>query len=259
MAFLGYSSLRPAWPPIPHRLRSILMNLSLRGPLLASLLTFLSITMTQAAESPLTFDRINLSASAQGKAANDLLVAVLFHRAEGPAAEPLAAEVNHAITAAIIQTKSAPEVTVQTLNYQTFPTYQDQKVTGWSVQQSLRLESQNIGQLSQLIGALQATLKVESISYQISPALLRTTEDRLMGEAIKAFQQRAELVTQALGRKRYRLVTLDVNTQNTPVHPMRPGSRVMAMEAAAMPPPAIEAGEQPVTVTVQGVIELQPE
>lgn len=213
-------------------------------------------SMVHAAENPYTYDRINLSAGAQGKAANDILVAILFSRSEGPSAEPLAGEVNKAIAAGIELAKKVPEVAVQTLDYQTFPTYQNQKVTGWSVQQSIRLESKNPEQLSQLVGELQKTLKIEAINYLVSPENLRSTEDRLMSEALKAFQQRAELITRELGRKRYRMVALEVNTGGTAPAPLRPGVRAMAMGAAAAPP-VIEAGEQPVTVTVQGTIELQ--
>jgi predicted secreted protein len=226
-------------------------------PTLSLLLALIPTTMLQATENPLTYDRINLSASAQGKVLNDILVAVLYQRVEGPTAEPLAAEVNQAIAAALATAKKVPEVSVQTLDYQTFPTYQNQKVTGWSVRQSIRLESKNIEKLSTLIGEMQKSLKVESISYQVSPENLRATEDGLMSEAMKAFQQRAELITRELGRKRYRLVALDVNTQNSMPRPFHANARAMAMDAAPSAPPAIEAGEQPVTVNLQGTIELQ--
>lgn len=226
-------------------------------PTLSLLLALIPTTMLQATENPLTYDRINLSASAQGKVLNDILVAVLYQRVEGPTAEPLAAEVNQAIAAALATAKKVPEVSVQTLDYQTFPTYQNQKVTGWSVRQSIRLESKNIEKLSTLIGEMQKSLKVESISYQVSPETLRATEDGLMSEAMKAFQQRAELITRELGRKRYRLVVLDVNTQNSMPRPFHVNARAMAMDAAPSAPPAIEAGEQPVTVNLQGTIELQ--
>ena len=221
------------------------------------LLALTPATMTQAAESPLTYDRINLSASAEGKAANDILVAVLYQRLEGPAAEPLAADINKTIAAALATAKKVQEISVQTLDYQTYPVYQNQKVTGWSVRQSLRLESRDMKKISSLIGELQKTLKVESIGYQVSPEALRTTEDGLMSEAIKAFQQRAELITRELGRKRYRLVALDVNTQNPMPRPFPSNARAMAMEAAPAAPPPIEAGEQPVTIHLQGTIELQ--
>ena len=226
-------------------------------PTLSLLLALIPTTMLQATENPLTYDRINLSASVQGKAVNDILVAVLYQRMEGPTAEPLAAEVNQAIAAALATAKKVPEVTVQTLDYQTFPTYQNQKVTGWSVRQSIRLESKNMEKLSTLIGEMQKSLKVESIGYQVSPETLRATEDGLMNEAMKAFQQRAELITRELGRKRYRLVALDVNTQNSMPRPFHANARAMAMDAAPSAPPAIEAGEQPVTVNLQGTIELQ--
>lgn len=226
-------------------------------PTLSLLLALIPTTMLQATENPLTYDRINLSATAQGKAVNDVLVAVLYQRMEGPTAEPLAAEVNQAIAEALATAKKIPEVTVQTLDYQTFPTYQNQKVTGWSVRQSIRLESKNMEKLSTLIGEMQKSLKVESIGYQVSPETLRATEDGLMSEAMKAFQQRAELITRELGRKRYRLVALDVNTQNSMPRPFHANARAMAMDAAPSAPPAIEAGEQPVTVNLQGTIELQ--
>lgn len=226
-------------------------------PTLSLLLALIPTTMLQATENPLTYDRIDLSAAAQGKAVNDILVAVLYQRMEGPTAEPLAAEVNQAIAAALATAKKVPEVSVQTLDYQTFPTYQNQKVTGWSVRQSIRLESKNMEKLSTLIGEMQKSLKVESIGYQVSPETLRATEDGLMSEAMKAFQQRAELITRELGRKRYRLVALDVNTQNSMPRPFHANARAMAMDAAPSAPPAIEAGEQPVTVNLQGTIELQ--
>ncbi len=232
---------------IPNRFLAILF-------LIFSLIT---TPILQAAENPLTYDRITLSASAQGKAVNDILVAVLFQQMEGPNSESLGAEVNKTITAALAAAKKVPEVTAQTLDYQTFPTYQNQKVTGWSVRQSIRLESKDRQKLSVLIGDLQKSLKVESITYQVSPETLHTIEDGLMSEAMKAFQQRAELITRELGRKRYRLVTLDVNTQNAMPHPFRTNARAMAMDAVPAAPPAIEAGEQPVTVNLQGTIELQ--
>ena len=225
--------------------------------ILLLILALIPITMTQAAESPLTYDRINLSASAEGKAANDILVAVLYQRLEGPTAEPLTTEINKTIGAALTTARKVQEVSVQTLDYQTYPAYQNQKVTGWSVRQSLRLESRDMKKISSLIGELQKTLKVESIGYQVSPEALRATEDGLMSEAMKAFQQRAELITRELGRKRYRLVALDVNTQSPMPRPFHGSARTMAMEAAPAAPPPIEAGEQAVTIHLQGTIELQ--
>lgn len=215
-----------------------------------------SVLDVNADETPLTYDRIDLSASASGEATNDILVAVLFREMEGPAAGPLATEVNKTISDAIKRIKKSPEISVQTLDYRTQPVYHQERVTGWRVRQSIRLETRDAGKLSSVLGELQQQLGLESIGYQVSPEEMREAEDKLIGAALKAFQQRAELITRELGRTRYRIVTVRVETAGPPIRPIFGTARAMAMEAAAAPPP-IEAGEQRVHVNVTGTIELQ--
>ena len=224
-----------------------------------SVLAALPLAPSFAGETNQTYDRINLTASAESKVAQDTLIAILYARSTGANAESLAHEVNGTLQSALEMLKKVPDVDYQTLNYQTQPTYQDQKVTGWSVQQSLRLESRNLDALAGVIGLLQKTLKVESINYTISPLKLREAEDRLIGETLKGFAARADLVSKQLGRKRYRIVTLDVNTHGNVLQPLR-ANRAMSIEGSdAASSPVLLAGEQSVSVTVQGTIELQAE
>ena len=131
------------------------------------LLVVLPLEPSFPGESNQAYDRINLSASLESKASQDTLIAILYARSTGANAESLAHEVNGALKSALETLKKVPDVDYQTLNYQTQPTYQDQKVTGWSVQQSLRLESKNLDALAGVIGLLQKTLKVESIDYMV--------------------------------------------------------------------------------------------
>ena len=66
-------------------------------------------------------------------------------------------------------------------------------------------------------------------------------------------------MSKQLGRKRYRIVTLDVNTHGNVLQPLR-ANRAMSMEGSdAASSPVLLAGEQTVSVTVQGTIELQAE
>lgn len=223
--------------------------------LLAGILSMGGVRGVTAVEVSLTYDQIDLSASASGEVANDVLVAVLFREVEGPAAGPLAAEVNATIAKAIQRVKQSPAISVQTVGYRTQPVYQKERVSGWRVGQSIRLESQDTGALSALLGELQRELGLESIGYQVSPERMREVEDRLISAALKAFQQRAELVTRELGRTRYRIVTMRVGPDGPPPRPVYGMARAMAMESAPAPP--IEAGSQRVEVTVSGTIELQ--
>jgi predicted secreted protein len=164
--------------------------------------------------------------------------------------------VNQVMAWALAKAKEAPAIKVQTLDYQTSPVYQKNAVTGWRVSQSLRLEGRDKAALSDLIGALQERLNLKHVGYQVSRELHREVEDRLIGEAIAAFQARAKRVAADLQRRNYRLVQMDVNSGAGPGPILRQRAMPMAMAEVAVAPPAIEAGTQTITIGVSGEIEL---
>ena len=205
---------------------------------------------------PLTFDRVRLDASATAEVANDMLVAMLYAQREGQDAAALADEVNAAVAWALGTAREDDAVEARTLGYQTQPVYQNQRLHGWRVRQSLRLESREPERLAALLGTLQARLAVESVGYEVSPERLREAEASLTVEALAAFRERAELVRRELGAAGYRLVEVDVGGGGGPVAFTRSAPVRMEM-SAAVAPPALEPGTRDVTVTVNGTIELQ--
>lgn len=209
-----------------------------------------------SAEESRGYDQITLSTSTETQVPRDILIAHLFARSEGPSLDAGTAEVNRAITAALETARKTPEVSVQTQEYQTEPSYQNQKPSGWVVQQWIRLESRQPERLARLLGELQKTLKLGGIDYAVAPETRKAAEDRLISEGLKAFQSRAERVTHDLGRNRYRIVKMDVGSNPPPFRSGRPILRAMSAEAA--PAPQIEAGETSLSMTIQGTIELQP-
>jgi len=222
--------------------------------LLLIMLLFVS-TPAISDQVPLTFDRIHLSGSANSEVANDTLVAVLYVQREGQEAAPLAAEVNTAIAWALGQAGAVDGIKTQTLGYQTQPIYQNKRLSGWRVRQSLRLESQEPEGLADLLGTLQQRLAVQSIGYEVSPERRRQAEDVLIVEAIAAFRARAELVRGELGAAGYRLVELNVAGRGPAPRPQR-AMAAMEMRTAAAPP-ALEPGTRNLSVTVNGTIELE--
>jgi len=211
-----------------------------------------------AAEEQLAYDRINLSASASAKVDNDVLIAMLYFQKEGDDLPALSNEVNNVIGKAVEQSKKTSNVTVQTMGYFSSPVHKKIQLVGWRVRQSIRLESRDTAALTKLIGDLQNKLAVESISYDVSPNSRDKVEERLISEAIVAFNQRAKLITKDLGRSKYRLVRMNVNAMGDPVRPMRSRGGPMLAEASVKAP-SIEAGQQKIQVTIQGTIELQVE
>lgn len=202
------------------------------------------------------FNRATFAVSASEDVPNDTLVAVLTAQRDGSSARQLAVEVNQAMAWALAKAREAPGIEAQTLDYQTSPMYQKGTVTGWRVSQSLRLEGRDRAAVGDLIGVLQERLNLQQIGYEVSRERRKEVEDRLIGEAIAAFQARAKRVAADLQRRTYRLVQMDLSTGGGPVPVLRQRAMPAAMAEVAAAPPAIEAGTQAVTVGVSGEIEL---
>lgn len=218
-------------------------------------LTLVSVS-AMAGEKVKTYDRIQLSANASMEVENDTLSAQLYAQQEGSDLSRLADEVNKRISQAITQIKKVDGIKLQTQGYQTYPTYHQQRVTGWRVRQTIRIQSRDSTKLSQLLSELQSNLALESLHYNVSPEQRDAAEEKLISEAISSFQKRAALVTQHLERTKYRLVEMNINTSGQPVQPVRMRASMMAMEASVAPP-SLEAGSQTIRVDVSGSIELE--
>jgi predicted secreted protein len=204
-----------------------------------------------------TFNRVQLGESARADVENDLLVAVLFAQAEGRDPAIPADEVNRLMDWALNLAKSHPEVKVQTLNYQTNPVYTKDKIRAWRVRQSLRLESRDSRLLGDLVGRLQESLQMESLSYQVSDEERRSRTEALTATALQRFEARARHIAETLGRSGYRIVQIRIDDDHRPPMPVARGVMFEAAMADSAPAPArIEAGTSEIGVRVSGEIEL---
>ena len=93
-----------------------------------------------------------------------------------------------------------------------------------------------------------------ALRFSVSPELKNRTDDELISEALKVFEQRASNITQQLKRKNYKIV--DINVSTSVNHYPRRSYEAVAM-ASKVAAPAIEGGEQTLMVTVSGQIEME--
>lgn len=222
---------------------------------LVALLLGLS-TLTAHAETAPTYDRIGFSISAEKEVANDVLTATLYAEQQGQDTTTMADSVNQAITWAMDIAKQESAVVSRTLNYTTNPVYENGKVSGWKVRQSIQLESQDSKVLSGLLGKLQEKLRIEGINYSVSPEVQAKTEEELINQALASFKQRAEQIKAGMGRNEYRVVRIDIQSMGGD-YPQPALYRMAAMEASPAPaPPSLEGGKQNLQVNVQAEIEL---
>jgi predicted secreted protein len=145
-------------------------------------------------------------------------------------------------------------VSVKSGQQATYPVYgQAQKIDGWRMRSELVLESKDQGSVSELLGKLQQMrLAVGNVNLLPSPETRRRVEDEATREAIRAFQSRAAVIAEQLG-KGWKLKQLNVQQGGGMPQPMMMARGAMVAEAAPAP---LEAGESLVTTNVSGQIEL---
>jgi predicted secreted protein len=200
------------------------------------------------------FDIVNLQAQASREVENDELAAVLAVELQGADAAALAAEANRRMQEALKTAAAFSSVKLRSGNYQTLPRYRqnERRIDGWQLTQELKLESRDFAAASALIGRLQQSLVLRSLSVRLAPETRRAAEDGVIAEALAAFRERAERVRESLKAAGYRIRQLDIGTGGAP------GPVPLARAMAAAPGPvALEAGASQIAVTVSGSIQLR--
>jgi len=226
-------------------------------PTLAAIFLFASIGVNNAMahDDETHYDRIHLSVSATAQLENDTMVATVSAQEEGSQAAELSALVNQRIRNALELVKKHPQIKHQTNAYSSNPIYNNNKISGWRVSQSLRLESSDMALMSDVLGKLQSDLALQSMQFTVSPASKNKQDEKLIDEALEAFSTRALQVVKKLERRNYKIV--DINISTSGAIGVRPQYQMRAMVMDAESSPAVSAGEQTVTVTVSGNIELE--
>ncbi len=181
----------------------------------------------------------------------------MYAERNGQQPATLADDVNRAIAWAVEAAKKNDAIKVQTLGYRQEPLYKNQKITGWRVRQSIRLESTDAASLSTLVGALQERLSVASLQYVLSPDVRAEAEDALIAEAIERFERRGKLISEQLGRPAYRIVDLNIITSGPVPMPVRMRASAAMADSSRVTPPTVEPGVQSVTVQVSATVELE--
>ena len=188
---------------------------------------------------------------------NDWAIARLLVIEEGKDPARLADAVNRRMAEAISAAKKVTGVEVQSGAYMTHPVHRDGRIVRWRAQQELRIESQDVDHLSELIGQLQGeSMLLSGIDFSVSSETRKSLEDELIEEALSAFRSRAALVTKGLGATDWSLVDLSINddVHTAEIYPRRARAE-MAMSTAGAPP-ALVAGSSEIRIRVDGTIEL---
>ncbi len=211
------------------------------------------------------YNQVALRAEVSQAIAHDLMQVTLYSEAQHSDPAALAADITHTLNAAIKQARSVKGVSVALGSRHSYPVYSENKgddkrqhITAWRERAELRLESADFAALSQLSGEMLQTLKMAGMDFSIAAATRQAHEDALLKDAVAAFKARAQLATEALGGSGYKLVNLNLSSGGfQPPMPMRMSTMKGSMMMDAAVAPEIEAGTSQVTVSADGLIEVQ--
>ncbi|MDP9507543.1 SIMPL domain-containing protein [Pseudomonas protegens] len=207
----------------------------------------------------LHYNQISLRAEVSQEVARDLMIVTLYSESQNSDPAKLAAEITSTMNKALGQARQVKDVTLRQGSRNSYPIYDDkgQQITGWRERAELRLESSDFAALSKLTGELLGDLKMAGMDFAIADPTRKASEDALLKDAVKAFKARAQLATEALGGKGYKIVNLNLNSNGYPQPYLR---APMMMKAASMDSapvtPEVEAGTSQVSMTADGAIEV---
>ena len=223
-------------------------------------LTAASLASTGLLAAEARYNQIALRAEVNQEVAHDLMHVTLYSESQNADPAKLAAEITTTLNKTLEQARQVKGVAVKLGSRHSYPVYDDkgQKISAWRERAEVRLESADFARLSTLTGELLQSMKMAGMDFSIASDTRKSREDAMLKDAVDAFKARAQLATEALGGKGYKLVSLNLNSGGfQPVMPMR----AMAMDRGSFSKseaaPQIEAGTSRVSMSADGVIEVQ--
>ncbi len=219
------------------------------------IMALLMLPSAYAHESVKNYNQISLEVSSSAEVENDTMVVSLYALEEGSKVVELSDKVNKKINWALEKLKQYKNIKVETESYSTNPVYSKNQIIAWRVQQSIQLESRDMSLMSEVLGELQQQLKLNGISFDVSPEKREKQTQILIDQALTAYNKRATQIANKLRRDSYKIVNMNVSTSSSVVrYKYRAAS---AMVADAEVAPAIAAGDKTLSVRVSGTIELE--
>lgn len=214
-----------------------------------------SAEATESGKPAIALPSVSLSARAARTVPNDTATASLFVEKEDADAAKASESVTTQINQAHAVLKGFPELRVKTASHQAYPLWDKNRVSRWRARHELLVEGADFKALSKAIGAAQPYAQLGGIQFSVSGKLRDATESQLIQEASAAFQKRTELVRQAFGAKSYRLKDIALQSGEPPhFAPMLRAQ--MAVATAEATPPILEGGNNEITLTISGSVEL---
>lgn len=209
---------------------------------------------------------LNLSANERMEIGQDLLVSNMRYEVVGKDTKEVQSKINGVMKKAVDEAKKVESVKVSTGSYNVYQNYRpvkdgddEDRVKEWRGQQTLEVKGKNADDLLALVTKLQEMgLIMNNLSYTLSPERQESVRDKMMTNALKKLQARAQVAAKALGKSSVQF--LEINTDGGMDYP-RPVPMMaraeMAMAASDMKEAVAEPGDTELNMTVSARILIK--
>jgi uncharacterized protein len=201
---------------------------------------------------------LHLSASAEKSVKRDLLVVQMRVEVSDPDPIRIQGEINRLMAVALDHARAVAGVKLQTGSYAVYQEQGQKEPERWRGSQGLSLSGGNFGEVLALAGELQNDgLVMSGLFFELTPDAARKEEEELTGEALKRLRQRADRIAGDLSMSVRRFRDIRIGTAgNIRPHPMVTRARAMGAAVVPIAPPAGEAGEADIEISVDADILL---
>ncbi|BBP42622.1 SIMPL domain-containing protein [Thiosulfativibrio zosterae] len=166
----------------------------------------------------------------------------------------VANEINTQMQAAYAVLKRAPQIKVETSDYQIQPIYdKNQALTTWRGQQTLTLNMENQPGLVKIMAQIQPYLRYQNMEFGVSSAQRQLFIDDLTRKALDTFQKKAQLIAQGFQTQVYKIIETNIQSPHFPSPYL---ARNMMASDAVGNAPVMQAGQSQLSVTINGTLLL---
>lgn len=228
------------------------------------LVLIICFSLSWASDEDVLTNIVKLNTSATMQVDNDEMTVLLAVEHQGANSVIVAHQVNQDMRWALEKVKHHQSIIHETYSYSTRPIYNEKeyrekqtlrkKIIAWRSTQQLSLVSEDIEQLTQLVGQLQNKLTVRHMRFSPSKNTRLEAENKLIEEALMTLKDKVGIVLHTMDAQHYRILNLDIgNNQSAPIATYRQG-RAQAMTADLAP--VVSAGKSEVKISISGRVQL---
>lgn len=214
----------------------------------------------------LNYNVVEFDESASVRVANDTMHVTLAIQENGKTREMVSDAVTRKLNAVQSKISENKQLIAELGSRNVYPKYNEKhQITHWEDSVEIHVKSMDFDAIAQLVANTQTWAMLDGISFSVSPEKRAVATEQASALALKAFQKRAQFISQSLGFSGYKLVKVDLNSRfeqanafyQAPAPMMRAKASVANDYTPAIDVNPDNVGEQEIRQNVHVTIQMQ--